>query len=214
MAETVTTAIARARITVGAAVLLVMGHTYSLGTGGWNPFDFFGYFTNLTNLLTAAVLITTGIMALRRPRVPEPPWLHTARGVAVVCMLIVGVVYNVLVPGTGSAPPWVSAALHIVMPALMLLDWICIGDRGALPWRHWWAVFPYPLAWLAVVLMRGATDGWVPYGFLLPARGAGALAATCGGLLVALAVSGAVVWGLSRFGGVIRRTPLQQETTP
>ncbi|WP_053386186.1 Pr6Pr family membrane protein [Leucobacter japonicus] len=210
MAETVTGTDARiawARLTIGTAVILVLAYTYALGTGGVNPFDFFGYFTNLTNLLTAILLITTGLVTLRRPAKPAPLWLRTARGVAVACMLIVGVIYNVVVPGTGSAPPWVSVTLHIIMPAITLLDWVCVGDRGVLPWRHSWAVLPYPLLWLGVVLVRGATDGWVPYGFLLPAHGAGALAATCVGLLVSLAVSGAIVWGLSRFGGVICRAP-------
>ena len=93
--------------------------------------------------------------------------------------------------------------LHLVFPALLLLDWICIHDRPPLPWRTLWVVLPYPLAWLAVVLVRGATDGWVPYGFLLPERGVGALLATCAGLLVALIASGALVWALSR----IRRSP-------
>ncbi|WP_239684058.1 Pr6Pr family membrane protein [Leucobacter musarum] len=201
------TRIAWARLTIGTVVILVLAYTYALGTGGVNPFDFLGYFTNLTNLFTAIVLITTGLLTLGRPAGPAPLWLRTARGVAVACMLIVGVIYNVVVPGTGSAPPWVSVTLHIVMPAIVLLDWVCVGDRGVLPWRHGWAVLPYPLLWLGVVLVRGATDGWVPYGFLLPARGAGALAATCVGLLVALAVSGAGVWGLSRFGGTICRAP-------
>nr|WP_314844312.1 hypothetical protein [uncultured Microbacterium sp.] len=49
-----------------------------------------------------------------------------------------------------------------------------------------------------VVLVRGATDGWVPYGFLLPERGFASLAATVAALLVALLAAAAAVWGLSR----------------
>ncbi|MFD5598506.1 Pr6Pr family membrane protein [Leucobacter sp. NPDC058333] len=194
------TTIAWTRIVVATAVLLTLANNYLLGTAGFNPFDFFGYFTNLTSLLSSALLVTIGLATLRRggadlgSRVP----LAYVRAVAVSCMLIVGVIYTVLVPGTGAAPPWASAILHVVFPAYMLLDWICVGDRPPLAWRRVWLVLPYPIVWLVVVLARGATDGWVPYGFLLPERGAAALLATVAGLLGALAVSGAIVWGLSR----------------
>ncbi|MEV8339393.1 Pr6Pr family membrane protein [Leucobacter sp. NPDC077196] len=189
--------VARARIAVGAAVILILVSTYLQGVGGQNPFDFFGYFTNLTSLLSAILLIVLGSIGAQKR--PAPRWAAAVRGVAVACMLIVSVIYNVLVPGTGAAPPWVSAVLHIVFPAALLLDWICVGDRAPLPWRNLWVVLPYPLVWIAVVLVRGATDGWVPYGFLLPERGGGALVATIAGLLAALLASGALVWLLSRI---------------
>ncbi len=188
--------VAWARIAVGAIVIVILCTTYLQGVGGMNPFDFFGYFTNLTSLLSAILLIALGSSGARKR--PAPRWAATARGVAVTCMLIVGVIYNALVPGTGAAPPWVSAVLHIVFPALLLLDWIGVGDRPPLPWRRLWLVLPYPLAWIGVVLVRGATDGWVPYGFLLPERGGGALVGTILGLLIALLASGALVWSLSR----------------
>lgn len=186
------------RVALGAAVIGILIHAYLAGgaVNGLNPFDYFGYFTNLTSLLTSAVLIATGACALSGRRVLA--WLVSARGTATACMLVVAVVYNVLVPGTGSAPPWVSASLHIVFPAVLLLDWLLSGDRPALPWRRLWIVLPYPLLWLAVVLIRGVTDGWVPYGFLLPERGLLSLVLHVGGLLAALLLAGAVVWGASR----------------
>jgi hypothetical protein len=49
-----------------------------------------------------------------------------------------------------------------------------------------------------VVLVRGVTDGWVPYGFLLPERGLPSLLAHVVGLLATLLCAGAAVWLLSR----------------
>ncbi|WP_456285900.1 Pr6Pr family membrane protein [Microbacterium sp. JZ70] len=92
-----------------------------------------------------------------------------------------------------------TCPLHIVFPALALVDWLVAPDRPRLPWRELWVVFPYLVLWLAVVLVRGAVDGWVPYGFLLPERGAGSLVAHVVGLLVALTAAGALVWGMSRI---------------
>ncbi|MDA1359569.1 Pr6Pr family membrane protein [Glycomyces luteolus] len=191
-----------ARFIAGILAVGVLLYAYVLGgeANGLNPFNYFGFFTNLTSLLTAALLIATGLHPLLGR--PVPAWLVAARAVATACMLIVAVVYNVLVPGTGTAPPLVSAALHIVLPAVVFLDWLLVGDRPPLPWPRVWLVIPYPALWLAVVLVRGATDGWVPYGFLLPERGLASLGLHVIGLFAALSAAGALVWAVSRCRGL------------
>ncbi|WP_449408286.1 Pr6Pr family membrane protein [Microbacterium maritypicum] len=191
-------AVAVSRLSLGIGVLVLLAWTYVIGIprSGANPFDYFGYFTNLTSLATAVLLIAVAALALGGRHVPL--WLTAARGVAVACLIIVGLVYNLLVPGTGTAPAWVSAILHTVVPLLALLDWTLVSDRAPLPWRRLWIVLPYPLLWLAVVLVRGVTDGWVPYGFLLPERGVASLVMHIVGLLAALLGAGALVWALSR----------------
>lgn len=192
-------AVGLARVVAGVAVIAVLLYTYVIGlaAGRVSLFDYFGYFTNLTSLLMSTLLIVAGALTLRRRAAPA--WLALVRGIGTTCMLLVAVIYNVVVPGTGSAPVWVSILLHIVFPLLVALDWSLVGDREPLPWRHLWTVVVYPLVWIAVVLVRGATDGWVPYGFLLPARGVPALLATVAGLLLALLAFGSLVWGASRL---------------
>ncbi|WP_240423183.1 Pr6Pr family membrane protein [Leucobacter sp. wl10] len=189
------------RVVVGAAVILVVLYAYveGAGHGRVNPFDYFGYFTNLTSLLTSGVLILTGVRALHG--LDAPTRLVEARAVGTACVLVVAAIYNGLVPGTASAPPWVSAVLHAVFPCYAALDWLLARDRQALPWRRLWIVLPYPLLWLTVVLVRGATDGWVPYGFLLPERGSPSLLLHVAGLLIVLLVAGAAVWGAGRLPG-------------
>lgn len=197
----------------GAAVIGILAYTYAIGIPARSAslFDYFGYFTNLTSLLTAAALIAAGVLALRGGAVS--PVLTTVRAVSVSCMIVVGVVYNVLVPGTGSAPAWVSLALHTLFPALLVIDWVFAPDRTRLPWRQLWMVLPYPALWLVVVLIRGVTDGWVPYGFLLPERGALSLVAHVVGLLAALLVSGAGVWALTRLPRRSTRTSRRARQT-
>ncbi|GGA70148.1 hypothetical protein GCM10011490_20980 [Pseudoclavibacter endophyticus] len=198
-------AVGLARAGVGTAVILMLLATFAgrVAVGDSNPFDFFGYFTNLSSLLTSGVLITTGTLMMSGR--PVPAWLTVARGVATACLLIVAVVYNGLVPGTASAPPWVSAVLHIFLPLIVAIDWLSVGDRGRLPWRQLWVVLPYPVVWVTVVLIRGATDGWVPYGFLLPERGIPSLIAHVMGLFVALVAAGAIVWAATRSPGIVLR---------
>ncbi|MFJ6533218.1 Pr6Pr family membrane protein [Microbacterium sp. NPDC091662] len=190
------------RIVVGAVVVGVLVYAYALriAVGDTNPFDYFGYFTNQTSLIAASVLISTGCLGLNGRGAPS--WLTLLRGLVTAYLIVVGVIYNLLVPGTGSAPPWVSVLLHVVFPVVIVLDWLLVGDRPRLPWRRLWSLLPYPLAWLIVVLLRGMTDGWVPYGFLLPERGPLSLLLHIVGLLAAVLLAGVLVWSASRFRGV------------
>ncbi|WAA66117.1 GNAT family N-acetyltransferase [Microbacterium oxydans] len=190
-----------ARIVVGAAVIGVLGYGYTLRleAGDGNPFDYFGYFTNQTSLLAALLLVVTGAVVVAGRGVSRA--LILLRGIVTAYLIVVAVVYNVLVPGTGSAPPWMSALLHAIFPVLFALDWLLSRDRARLPWSRLWLLLPYPILWLAVVLMRGATDGWVPYGFLLPERGITSLLLHIAGLLAAILAAGALVWAASRLRG-------------
>ena len=190
------------RILIGIAVVGILVYAYALriAVGDVNPFDYFGYFTNLTGLIAAGILIGTGFLGVSGRRAPS--WLTLLRGLVTAYLIVVGVIYNVLVPGTGSAPPWVSVVLHVVFPVVVVLDWLLVGDRPRLPWRLLWLLLPYPVMWLIVVLLRGVTDGWVPYGFLLPERGPLSLLLHIVVLLAAVLLAGVLVWSASRFRGV------------
>jgi len=197
--------IAFGRAGSGLVILAVLFQVYAvrISVGDGNPFDYFGYFTNQTSLLTSLVLITTGVLAILGRRIP--PSLTFLRGIATAYLIVVAVIYNLLVPGTGSAPPWVSALLHLIFPLLVALDWLLVGDRPRLPWRRLWLLLPYPVLWVTTVLIRGVTDGWVPYGFLLPERGIGSLIVHIIGLLAAIVAAGALVWTASRSRGMLIR---------
>jgi len=187
-----------ARVVAGVGVLGVVLFAYGLRIAADDPsfVDFFGYFTNQTSSLTALVLIAVGARGAADRAVPVGLALAWAIGAA--CLIVVAVVYNGLVPGTGSAPPWVSAVLHVVFPLLVVVDIATAPDRPRLAWRHLWWVLPYPMVWVAVVLARGATDGWVPYGFLLPERGLASLVLHVLGILALLLLAAAAVWALGR----------------
>jgi len=183
----------------GVLTISVLFYTYGLNVadGYANPLNYFGYFTNQTSLLMGAVLVTTGVLIILRRRLPR--WLTALRGAATSYLIVVAVIYNVLVPGTGSAPPWVSTVLHVIVPVYAVVDWVFVNDRPRLRWRRLWILLPYPIVWLVVVLARGATDGWVPYGFLLPESGLDSLILHIVALIVVLLLAGVLVWWASRL---------------
>lgn len=148
---------------------------------GVNPFNFFGYFTMQGNIITAVAFALSAFFIFSQ-RV-QPDWLSYLRALATVVMAIIGIVYNTLLADAGLEGsfnvPWSNDILHIVIPIYAVLDWLLFGDRIKLPFARLWVMLIYPIVWLVVILIRGATDGWVPYPFLDPANGYGSVAVYC-----------------------------------
>lgn len=160
--------------------------------------NFFGYFTVQSNLIGAVVAVV-GAVRLLRGIAPTQGWV-VVRWCAATYLVVVGVVFWALLAplhATGGIPlAWANLVLHALAPLAALLDLLLAPDRLRPPLRLLPAVLAYPLVWTAVVLVRGATDGWVPYPFLDPAQGYGAVAAWA--VLVAGVFTGAAA--LLRLG--------------
>lgn len=145
--------------------------------------NFFSFFTILSNLIAAAVLVWAAISFWRRRTgtSPESAPLAAALACASTYMIITGIVYNTLlrqiVLEQGSLPvPWSNEVLHLIGPLFLLIDVIVGPARRALPWRAVGIVLVFPLAWTAYTLVRGplvvnpvtGDPWWYPYPFLNP----------------------------------------------
>lgn len=175
-----------------------------------NPFNFFGFFTIQSNIIFCLTMLVVGVAALRARDQSET--LVLVRGCVTTYIVLVGIVYNTLLAGLagGVALPWANTVTHVVLPLYGLIDWVFFNDRSPLPWRRLWVVLVFPLVWVVVVLLRGATDGWVPYPFLDPAAGYPSVAVYCVAIFfVTLAAAGGA-WAASRLRIVNQATPFQQ----
>ena len=163
-----------------------------------NPFNFFGFFTMQSNIIGAVVLFLTALNTFMGR--PHTGVLIFARACATTYIVMVGIVYNLLLAGLegGVSLEWANWVLHVAFPIYAALDWILFGDRTALPWKKLWVVLIYPAVWIIVVIIRGATDGWVPYPFLDPATGYGSVAIYSIVIFIATIMIGAIVFALSR----------------
>ena len=164
-----------------------------------NPFNFFGFFTMQSNIIWLVVIAITAIVVLRGKKQSE--LLLLARGCATAYMILVGVIYNALLAGQegGVALEWANNVVHIILPIYAVLDWILFADRLPLAWKRLWVSLIYPMVWVVVVLIRGATDGWVPYPFFNPATGYGLVFAYVLAIAVLTVITAAIVWALSRL---------------
>jgi hypothetical protein len=161
-----------ARLIFGALTLVAIGRQLVIQLGaGHSVVNFFSYFTNLANLFAAGVLLRGASLAWggRQPA----PADDRLRGMAVVYMTVVGVVFSILLRDVdlGSLRPWINVLLHYVMPVVVVADWLLRPGTARGSGRDWLLVPAGPLLYVVYVLVRGAIVGWYPYPFLDPRRG-------------------------------------------
>jgi hypothetical protein len=170
--------VATLRLVAAALVVAAIAATLA-GTPAVVLVNFFGYFTVQGNVI-GAVVAAIGAVRLLRGTAPTPAWT-VVRWCAATYLVVVGVVYWALLAPLGAAGgvpvPCANIVLHALTPLLALIDLLLAPDRLRPPVRLLPLVLAYPLVWTAVVLVRGATDGWVPYPFMDPAQGGGILTA-------------------------------------
>ena len=195
----------RAYRTLGAlAILAAIGYQqgHGLSQGGWDSANYFSYFTNLSNLFAAGVLLAA---ALRGDR-PRSTAFELMRGAAVMYMLTTGIVYAVLLSGGSASLPWVNTIVHRVMPVVVALDWVIDPPRVRLELRETLRWLSFPLLYIVYTLVRGAVVNWYPYFFVDPHEAGGYLrvAASClaiGAGMIALIV--AIMWVGNRRGAAM-----------
>ncbi|MFC0843707.1 Pr6Pr family membrane protein [Streptomyces noboritoensis] len=150
--------------------------------------NWISYFTNLSNLLGAAVLLTGGLALLRGTR-PVPNLL---RGAATLYLVITGVVYWALLAGTIDANTiiWANNVVHGVIPAVFLADWLLRPPPHRIPWTRALPWLAFPLLYLAYSLLRGPHVGWYPYDFLDPREPGGYGHVAIWSVIITLAFTG------------------------
>jgi hypothetical protein len=187
---------------IGALAILVavfyqLGH--GLGGRGWSTADYFSYFTILSNLFAAGVLLA----GARRGPGPRSRTTDLLRGAAVMYMLTTGIVYAVLLSGHKVPIPWANAIVHKIMPLVMIVDWLIDPPQIQLPLRSTLLWLSFPLVYIAYTLIRGAIVNWYPYFFVNPHRSGGYLAVAGGVLAIGAGMIGLialVTWAGNRRG--------------
>ncbi|MDN4491630.1 Pr6Pr family membrane protein [Demequina sp. SYSU T00068] len=194
--------LAVARVLVAALMLLAVGRLawQGIADGSFVPWNFFGYFTIQNNLIGVAALA----IAARYVGRERPEWVELLRLTAAVTLTIVVTVYWTLLLPTDDEPwAWTNLVVHGLSGVALVADWLVDGPRRPLPWGLLPWVMAYPLLWVAVTLVRGATDGWFPYPFLDPANGYAAIAMVVGGIVVAGLALGAVYMRATRWRALV-----------
>ncbi|WP_026556117.1 Pr6Pr family membrane protein [Arthrobacter sp. 35W] len=182
-----------ARLFFGVLALVAIGSQLVIHIGnGYSVVNFFSYFTNLSNLFAAVVLIIAAVHLITGKEGTRTG--DIIRGSSVVCMALVGIVFSALLRDVdlGSLQPWVNTTLHYIMPIVVVADWLVQSPQRPLAYAKLWVWLVPPVLYLVYSLVRGAATDWYAYPFLNPntSGGYGAVALTCVGITVTfLAVS-------------------------
>lgn len=198
--------LAAARLIFGLLTLAALAASFidSVIRTGNSAANFFSYFTILTNLFVAIVLLA-GATHLIRDKAPTEADDIT-RGSATVSIAIVGLVFGLLLSHLDSGMiPWTNFVLHFLMPVVMVLDWLIQPPKARLVPRHIWYWVIYPIAYLVYSLLRGAFTNWYPYWFIDPNKAPGGWAGVAvhsAAITIAfLAISFLLLW----LGNKLRR---------
>lgn len=154
---------------------------------------FVAYFTVQSNLLVAV-----GAWWLVHDPDAGSAGFRRVRLASISGITVTGVVHLVLLRpllDLDGADRVADKLLHVVVPALAVAAWAAYGPRGRVDRDAVAVAIGWPVAWLVVTLVVGATSGWYPYPFLDPDEdGAAAVAVACVGVTVLfLAVVAALV---------------------
>lgn len=163
-------------------------------------FQYFSYFTILTNILVA--LAFTFIVVApdsRRGKFFRQPKVLTAIAVYIT---VVGLVYNLILRflwAPSGLQLVVDELLHSVMPVAFVIFWLAFVPKGELQWKD---VFPwllYPLIYLIYILLRGAGTGRYPYPFIdVNTLGYSRVLLHCGGLFLVFFLLSLLFVGIGR----------------
>jgi hypothetical protein len=123
------------------------------------------------------------------------------RGAVVLYVVVAGIIWNLLLTDYSMGYTPANVLLHIVVPALVTMDWLVIG-RGQRSVRWWqplvWLIYPAAYVVLALLVLNRAGRR-APYYFLDPDSVGMAVVVTNIGLLaVFILVLG---YAISVFGG-------------
>jgi hypothetical protein len=184
------------RAAVGLLGLIALGYQIatSASAGTFDPFRFFAFFTVLSNLFAAFLLLAMATVWRER----HSKRIDLFRGAAVVYLAVTFIVVILFLSGDDLqvAVNWVDFVVHKAVPVFLVIDWILVPPSTRLTVRQSLVWLVFPLIWVVVTLVRGALDGWYPYPFLDPANGGYAsVAVYVVGIFVGfLAIAAATVW--------------------
>lgn len=155
-----------------AAAAVITQYLHGVNTvSGFQPINFFSYFTIQSNILAALIFLVAGLAGLSGKQGSQ---LALLRGAATFYMTATGIVYALLLSGLEvslqTTIPWVNTVLHYIMPMAVLADWLVNRPARKVVFKEAVLWLSFPAAYVAYSLVRGLVVDWYPYPFLNPSE--------------------------------------------
>lgn len=138
------------------------------GVSFWGRFfNFFSYFTILTNILVALCLTMNVVQSASA--IGKFFKTDSVQAALTVYILIVGVIYYLLLRNIWKPQGWHFVAdviLHYAIPVLYLLYWLIFIPKGKLKFKYAISWMLYPALYFVYSIIRGTITHWYPYPFI------------------------------------------------
>ena len=181
--------------------------------------DFYVYFTNLSNFLCLGVMIAGLIQTIKRKEDGYVTAAPLMKFIGVLGILLTFLVFNIMLAGAADRDPQLnwrigSICFHVVLPVLYIADWFLFYERKKCTWRYPLASISFPLAYAIFLLIHAAILGFdtsiltptgatliYPYFFVnLKTQGVDGVLMWIAILSVAFVAVGFAFFGLDRLG--------------
>ena len=180
--------------------------------------DFYVYFTNLSNFLCFGVMLTALIQTIKKKEDGFVSSCPLLKFIGMLGIVLTFLVFNFMLAGAEGRDPQLnwrigSICFHVVLPLMYIADWFLFYERKKTTWRYPIASISFPLGYAIFLLIHAAILGFntsiltptgatliYPYFFVnLETQGVPGVLMWIAILSVAFVVMGFAFYGLDRL---------------
>ena len=127
--------------------------------------DFYIYFTNLSNFLCFGVMLVALIQTIKRKEDGYVTATPLLKFIGMLGILLTFLVFNFVLAGAADRNPQLnwrigSICFHVVLPIMYIADWFLFYERKKTTWRYPIASISFPLAYAIFLLIHAAILGF------------------------------------------------------
>ena len=182
--------------------------------------DFYVYFTNISNFLCFGVMIAGLIQTVKKKEDSYVSAAPLLKFIGMLGILLTFLVFNIMLAGAEGRDPQLnwrigSILFHVILPILYIADWFIFYERKNCKWYYPLASTGFPLAYAVFLLIQavilnfdssihtpGTTNSLIyPYFFVnLETQGISGVLMWIAILAIAFIAVGFAFFGLDRLG--------------
>ena len=127
--------------------------------------DFYVYFTNLSNFLCFGVMLVALIQTIKRKEDGYVTATPLLKFIGMLGIVLTFLVFNFMLAGAADRNPQLnwrigSICFHVVLPIMYIADWFLFYERKKTTWRYPIASISFPLAYAIFLLIHAAILGF------------------------------------------------------
>ena len=127
--------------------------------------DFYVYFTNLSNFLCFGVMLVALIQTIKKKEDGYVTATPLLKFIGMLGILLTFLVFNFVLAGAADRNPQLnwrigSICFHVVLPIMYVADWFLFYERKKTTWRYPIASISFPLAYAIFLLIHAAILGF------------------------------------------------------